>query len=84
MTRARILPTFLLLACVAGCATARYETLSSGYVGCRPDEIVISDLQNEFWALSWTATCRGRIFYCSATGRGYTCAPAIPLPSGNR
>jgi hypothetical protein len=36
---------------------------SSGYVGCAPRDVDISD--NE--SVTWTATCRGKQFYCSAT-----------------
>lgn len=47
------------------------QDASSGLIGCPPREIQIS--ANE--RLTWTATCRGRVFYCS-TGAETACAPA--------
>ena len=46
-----------------------YQKLSSGRVGCPPPEVGITDENRELGVLSWTATCRGAIFYCtSSTG----------------
>lgn len=66
----RFLGAFLVAGAVltaAGCVTM--ESLrearmngSSGHVGCPPAEVQISDERNN----NWTATCRGRVFYCTA------------------
>ena len=39
------------------------QIVSSGAVGCPPAEVVISNSGQH----SWTATCRGQVFHCSAT-----------------
>jgi len=39
------------------------QTASSGFVGCAPDEIAIS-AQARY---TWTATCRGRVHYCTVS-----------------
>ena len=73
----RSLPALLLAATLAGCAgmpnadQVRQEA-SSGLIGCPPEEIAISDHQR----LTWTATCRGRVFYCTA-GDGTSCKEQI-------
>ena len=38
------------------------QNASSGHVGCPPREIALSDEKGN----NWTATCRGRVFYCTA------------------
>jgi hypothetical protein len=35
---------------------------SSGHMGCPPAEVVLSDERGN----NWTASCRGRVFYCTA------------------
>jgi hypothetical protein len=53
----------------AGCATL--QDASAGHVGCRPDEIAISDDSGMgFGARTWTATCRGQAYSCSAVSTG--------------
>lgn len=44
------------------------RTASSGLIGCAPSEITTSDHEK----LTWTATCKGRVFYCTA-GDGTAC-----------
>ena len=53
---------------LAGCAnfptiSEIRQTASSGFVGCPPSEIEIADNEK----LTWTASCKGKKFYCSAT-----------------
>jgi hypothetical protein len=50
-----------LISCGAGLAQ-----MSSGQVGCPPDDITISDKSPGFGTSSWTATCNGRVYFCSA------------------
>ena len=55
-------------ALTTGCAGMMAElrearrNASSGHVGCPPGEVSISDERDN----NWTATCRGRVFYCTA------------------
>ena len=53
---------------VSGCA-ANLPRISSGLIGCPEKEItVIADDSSSFSSSrTWTATCRGRRFFCSAT-----------------
>lgn len=58
---------------LAGCANLREEgarmaieersKVSSGYIGCPPGDITISDQTST----TWTATCRGHVFYCTVS-----------------
>lgn len=63
-----------LAACVS---VGTYQRYSSGSVGCPPNEIGISDQSERFVGSTWTATCRGKRFYCSvpAGGGSATCTP---------
>ncbi|MBN1609988.1 MAG: hypothetical protein JW940_25400 [Polyangiaceae bacterium] len=55
-----------VLAVVAtGCANLAAAT--SGRIGCPASEIEISDDQDHAGSRTWTANCRGRVYYCSAT-----------------
>lgn len=47
----------------AGCASL--QTISSGYVGCSPNEIEISNEASDFSGMTWTATCRGTVYHCA-------------------
>lgn len=73
----RHLAALLLAATLAGCAgmptvdEVRQEA-SSGQIGCPPKEIAVSEHQR----LTWTATCKGRVFYCT-TGAGTSCTAAL-------
>lgn len=66
---------FLLV--IAGCAgmptisQLRAEA-SSGRVGCPANEIAISNNER----LTWTASCRDKVFYCS-TGDGTDCREGL-------
>jgi len=55
----------LLSLMLVGCAT--HAKLTSGLIGCSPDEVEISDLNRGFIVGSWTAKCKGRTFYCTGT-----------------
>jgi hypothetical protein len=52
-----------------------YAALSSGPVGCPPQEVVISDHEMQTSSETWVATCRGQRFFCSGMGTTVTCAP---------
>lgn len=72
--------TIAILAALAltGCAQLQQQaiserqTVSSGFIGCPPAEIAISQQQS----LTWTAQCRGKTFYC-VVGNGTSCKAAI-------
>jgi hypothetical protein len=63
-----------------GCVASRGElrALSSGKTGCPPHEIAISNSQVGLKTASWTAKCRGKIYFCAGDDmlRGVTCTPA--------
>lgn len=55
---------------LAGCAgvgerivSDERRSISSGFIGCSPTEIAIVNTGNT----TWTATCKGKVFYCTAT-----------------
>jgi hypothetical protein len=65
----RFLGAFLvpLAAVVSGCVTMESlgearRNASSGHMGCPPAEVALSDERGN----NWTASCRGRVFYCTA------------------
>jgi hypothetical protein len=63
MKRAFVVMGFLAIT-VGGCAE-QLQQVSSGHVGCPPEEIVIA---NDHYgpASSWQASCRGHTYQCSA------------------
>ena len=46
------------------------QDVTAGHIGCRPDEIVISDNRLRTGVRTWTATCAGRQYVCSAVATG--------------
>ena len=44
--------------------------LSSGAVGCPPDQIQISNLKGTPDVVTWTAQCNNKTYYCSAAQAG--------------
>jgi len=78
------LPFASLLLVLCGCAAldarmvSRLQDISSGHIGCPPEAIGIPARSPT--AETWTATCEGRTFYCSAYGGDssvISCAPAL-------
>ena len=59
---------------LAGCQTIEQlrAEVTSGHVGCPADQIQTSDHKQ----LNWTASCRGKTFYC-VTGDGTSCKEAL-------
>jgi hypothetical protein len=75
----RSLAGVLALAVLAGCAVSSgmIETrrqVTSGIVGCSPEEIEIKSRSN----YAWKATCRGRTYYCGAGAEGGVCHEELP------
>lgn len=71
---------------VSGCVSMLREArqdASSGFLGCPPREIVLTDERGA----TWTASCRGKRHYCSSAGDVVACAleqgtPASATPGG--
>ena len=61
----------------AGC-TFSLAKASSGEIGCPAAEIEIHNNRADGWTRTWTARCRGEVFYCSLSGERQQCSPALP------
>lgn len=66
VTSALIVTTLVL----AGCGASALRSASSGEVGCSPQEIEIADDEGGWGTRTWTATCHGKRFFCSAVAGG--------------
>lgn len=79
--------------CVSGTAPAKLPAIetdlqmySAGHTGCLPGENEISNSSvNVSGVGTWNATCKGRVFLCSAVSSGnqafeYSCAPVAQSP----
>lgn len=61
----------------AGCFPAvTLQQISSGHVGCQPEDIRISDERGEptGWR-GWKASCHGTVYICSSVGHDVACHP---------
>jgi hypothetical protein len=54
---------------LAACA-GQIQRASSGQVGCPAEEITIADKNRSWGSVTWTASCRGNTYYCSAVSTG--------------
>jgi hypothetical protein len=61
-------PLLTLLAGLSGCTSL--ADVSSGQIGCPPEQIAISDDAQTWGARTWKAECNGQTFTCSAHGGG--------------
>lgn len=72
----------------SGCLTAnspivqqKLQTVSAGYTGCAPEDNVLSNVApNRDGSGTWNATCKGKIYLCSAVAtvnksESFHCAP---------
>jgi hypothetical protein len=59
----------LMVGALAGCHR-QLAVLSAGPVGCRDDDIAISDEDRSGGSHTWTATCEGRRYTCSQEQNG--------------
>lgn len=59
----------------AGCYSLPAAT--SGQIGCAEKDITIADEEQNFGSKTWTATCEGKTYYCSAVGGGQYAPPQI-------
>lgn len=72
-----------LAAALAGCgSTSAQLHLSAGRVGCSTSDIVIGDVDSTSHSETWSATCRGVTYYCSATDEFREVACNKPAPRG--
>ena len=82
MPSIRDLLSLLSLTLACGCATL--ADVSSGHVGCPPSQIRISNDSYSYGSRTWTATCHGRQYACSAvaTGRDNSQVNCAPMGGG--
>jgi hypothetical protein len=82
----------VILTALAGCfGGGALRSASSGYIGCLPGEIEITNDDVAYGRRTWDATCRGRTFHCSGVAKaGMSCvedraavpvAPVTPVAS---
>ena len=64
----------------AGCYSLPAAT--SGQIGCAEKDITIADEEQNFGSKTWTATCEGKTYYCSAVGGGQYAPPQKSSRSG--
>ncbi len=67
-----VLPLCLV---AAGCAPtqSQYRNLTSGLIGCAPEQIEIANDKMGENVLTWEAMCSGHKYYCSAAGQTAFC-----------
>ena len=69
------------LAARSGLVTSRLQMVSAGHTGCLPQENDISNVvMNLDGSGTWNATCKGKVYLCSAVGstggsESFSCAP---------
>ena len=74
------------LAAIAACAsmsTASQRDASGRVLGCGADEVTIADDHAGWTRRTWTASCRGAVYRCSATqkyARDTQCTPFARAP----
>jgi hypothetical protein len=62
---------------LSGC-TINKEKYTSGLIGCPENKIVITESSGGLMANTWTATCDGRVFYCTyRSGSRVDCTESI-------
>jgi hypothetical protein len=84
-----LVPLALMSGCVSMSAPAKLPAIetelqlaSAGHTGCLPADNAISNSNVSLGGTgTWNATCKGRIYLCSAVSSGnqayeYSCAPA--------
>ncbi|QSQ18759.1 hypothetical protein JY651_25710 [Pyxidicoccus parkwayensis] len=68
-----VLPLSLM---TTGCllpSTAQYQRLSSGLVGCAPEQIEIANERPMTTVITWEAVCNGHRFFCSGAEHIASC-----------
>jgi len=65
----------------SGLLISRLQMVSAGHTGCLPQENEISNVvANADGSGTWNASCKGKVFLCSAVGstggsESFSCAP---------
>ncbi|EYF06124.1 hypothetical protein [Chondromyces apiculatus] len=68
--------------CIGGGTNGYLRSVSSGRIGCAPEDIVIRDSQG-FTASTWVAECQGRVYFCSSGQyQGTACREGTALAAG--
>lgn len=65
-----VVSMLIMMVILTACSTSP-KTLSAGEIGCLPDEITISDENLDWYAETWTATCKGIKYVCTSDFSGY-------------
>jgi hypothetical protein len=87
--RRLVLPLSIMLCGAGGCvslsspmAQEQLRMISAGHTGCMPEENAISNVVAKGSDATWNATCKGKVFLCSAVPSGsnsssFSCAPVV-------
>lgn len=72
----KLLVAVLSAVALAGCVNR--EAMTSGVIGCPVNEVHLKDVATQLTTGTWTATCRGKTFYCTAvTEANVVCSPEL-------
>jgi len=63
-----VLLAFLLLSACATTREERFARMTVGVIGCPQEEIKITDIQDDYSYIYYSAECRGKKFECSTWG----------------
>ena len=65
--------SLLVVMLAASCTTIEdYKGMSSGHVGCLPNEVEISDQSSTSTTESWVAICKNVAYVCNRDMSGFT------------
>jgi hypothetical protein len=67
MQRAFLAGLTILGLCLGASGCTTLADVSSGHVGCPPDQVVISNKRTRWQRRTWTAECHGRRYFCAST-----------------
>lgn len=74
-----LIPLSAFLTLTACIPMSQFQRMTSGSIGCPVNEIVITETDSLGSEKAWTATCRGKTFYCSyGISKNMVCTPEIP------
>ena len=68
----KILLVIIVIIIIVGCS-GDLKNISSGFVGCSSNEIIISDVDSSLDTESWKVNCKGKTFYCFRTSFKLVC-----------
>ena len=67
----------MMMGCIASRQRAMLPRVTAGEIGCPEDEITIVEEDVGMITATWTATCRGKTYYCSSTTETVSCKEAV-------